>query len=378
MNNLKIYYQKKYFKYKNKYIYIKNQLGGTSDEVPNEVFSRELGVEHDDKPYDCNSLTHNLLFEIYQISKLLLDNIPKTDIILCIGQSPAYFAIGMIELNSLTKGDHNIHMIPLSGISGLSEEIERVHVDEISEYILSLSKILTKTMFDSDPNITIIDFSIRGDTINFFVNVLLYKLLDTYSKTPKYKSLNKVKFINIMATSQFNGTIGPEVKNLDGVVVMKNEQRVKFTDIIKLSDIVNCVGYIISENMEFFTMNGVERIIPEFRYHQWSKSEDNKLPLICDTKEAKNCIRKTNKWIKIFYDYDKNKTPHPELTEGVIAIINENEDNIRYIEESTRNEKTGTASSTPYTQRVSYTPSATAAGYSYDADGFYKHEDFDE
>ena len=213
-----------------------------------------------------------------------------------------------------------VYMVPLSGISsGILANIKETHEND---YCIVLNRIFNNFNgidIQNGNNITIIDFSIRGDTINFFV-----KILNKYfNRTEKILT---PKFINIMDTYRYSGSQGPEIKNINGKIIMQNNSlRPLFSSILKLHD-VRCIGYIISDNMEYFTMNGVPRIIPEFRFYNWHKLQDS---LINDNLY---CIEKTKNFInKLYSYYNCDEGSHFFDSLNISELIKENQSTSKYV-----------------------------------------------
>lgn len=259
------------------------------------------------------TLNLKLLTDIYIISDLLLKNI-SSDIIICLGQSPAYFGIGMMELNRLMNLQKKIYNVPLSGVSSLEPFITQKHYDD---YCVVLDKIFNNfegVDIKNGTNITIIDFAIRGNTINIFV-----KLLQHYTNSIKLFPIQvniSPNFINIIDTYRYTGLVGPEIKDITGKIRMiSGVCRPNFRHYLKLK-YVKVIGYIVSDQMEYFCFDGVPRIIPEFKYFMWAKPNvylqlDNKI-FIKKTKFFINIIYQSKK-IHLLETYNMNHTTYKSI-----------------------------------------------------------------
>ena len=105
----------------------------------------------------------------------------------------------------------------------------------------------------------IIDFSIRGDSLNDFSRILKDCI-----------GLRDCNFVNLIDTYRFYGTLGPEIRNMNADVVMGAIERPMFNS--KIIKYATLIGYVVSDHMEYFTMdNYVPRGIPQYRYYEWDK-----------------------------------------------------------------------------------------------------------
>ncbi len=206
------------------------------------------------------TLYFTLLYDIYKISNLLLNNI-KHGVIICLGQSPFYFGVCMDYLISLPEyakfKDKKIIFIPMSGSYFMHPKYNKKRTrHKLSQYC----KFIKSKIGDiENQTACIIDFSIRGDSLNDFSRILKDCI-----------GLRDCNFVNLIDTYRFYGTLGPEIRNMNADVVMGAIERPMFNS--KIIKYATLIGYVVSDHMEYFTMdNYVPRGIPQYRYYEWDK-----------------------------------------------------------------------------------------------------------
>ena len=96
---------------------------------------------------------------------------------------------------------------------------------------------------------------------------------------------------------------------------------------------VRYIGNIISDNMEYFTMDGVPRIVHTFKHFMWNNPDKYLNPDLLP--DMHKCIDKTRKFINILYSYynpDKgSKKLQPEVRMIIDDLFTENESHALFI-----------------------------------------------
>jgi len=110
----------KYIKYKNKYIYLKKQIGG----LPSRKIEINTGPVTDQTLGDC---IKELIVGAYSIYSSIL-RLPYNTTIICGGQSPSYYCLAMMHFHIYNFSKANIIILPHSkgGVKSKDPRIENI------------------------------------------------------------------------------------------------------------------------------------------------------------------------------------------------------------------------------------------------------------
>jgi hypothetical protein len=127
-------YHNKYLKYKNKYISLKEQIGG----LPPRKIEINTGIVTDQTLGDCIKELIDGAYDIY--SSIL--KLPYNTTIICGGQSPSYYCLAMMNF-SIYNPKANIIILPHSkgGVKSADQHIENVkYCARLKEKGINLNK----------------------------------------------------------------------------------------------------------------------------------------------------------------------------------------------------------------------------------------------